>query len=87
MGKVVQLYRRNEEQNVELEKALRARQEYFDSLSGERRRKTLEFQKEIDEKLKNAGSQHNRLVLINQMMLWNLAELGKECRKLTLTTS
>ncbi len=87
MGKVVQLCRRNEGQNVELEKALRARQEYFDSLSGERRRKTLEFQKEIDEKMKNVGSQHNRLVLINQMMLGNLAELGKECRKLTLTTS
>ena len=83
MGKVVQLCRRNEGQNVELEKVLRARQEYFDSLSGERRRKTLEFQKEIDEKMKNAGSQHNRLVLINQMMLGNLAELGKECRKLT----
>lgn len=82
MGRVIELTSRV--QKAALEKALKARQEFLNSLSGEKRKKALEFQKEIYEKLKHAGSQHNRLVLINQMMMDKVAEFGEECEELSL---
>ncbi len=82
MGRVIELTSRG--QNAALEKALKARQKIFDSLSGEKRQKALELQREIYRTLKHAGSQHNRLVLINQMMMDKVAEFGEECEKLSL---
>lgn len=81
MGVVIEFTRGR--QGLELEKALKVRQAFIDSLSGEKKEKALELQKQIYEKLKNAGSQHNRLVVINQMMMEKVSELGRECRKLT----
>lgn len=40
------------------------------------------LQGEINQRLRNAGSQHNRLVVISQMMLEKFAELNGELRRL-----
>ena len=74
--KVHQLY------NDDLAAALKARQDFFDSLSGERKEKALAYQREISAKLKAAGSVNNRLVLIKQMMFDSLMELESELKEL-----
>ena len=74
--KIHQLY------NNDLAAAIKARQDFFKSLSGERRKKALAFQREISAKLKAAGSVNNRLVLIKEMMFDKLMELEAELKKL-----
>jgi len=68
--------------NNDLAAALKARQDFFDSLSGEQREKALAFQREISAKLKAAGNVNNRLVLIKEMMFDMLMELESELKKL-----
>jgi hypothetical protein len=69
--------------NDDLAAALKARRDFFDSLSGERREKALAFQREISAKLKTAGSVNNRLVLIKEMMFDKLMELESELKRLS----
>lgn len=69
--------------NDDLAAAIKARQDFFDSLCGERREKALVFQREISTKLKTAGSVNNRLVLIQEMMFDKLMELELELEKLS----
>ena len=66
----------------DLATAIKARQDFFDSLSGERREKALAFQREISAKLRTSGSVNNRLVLIKEMMFDKLMELESELKKL-----
>ena len=69
--------------NDDMAVAIKARQDFFDSLSGERREKALAFQKEISAKLKTAGSVNNRLFLIKEMMFDKLMELKSELKRLS----
>ena len=73
----------NQLYNNDLAIAIKARQDFFDSLSGERKEKALAFQREISTKLKTAGSVNNRLVLIQEMMYDMLMELESELKKLS----
>ena len=41
-----------------------------------------ELQKEIEEKLDKAGSDHNRMVVIQEMMMESLRDLGDNFKKL-----
>ena len=41
-----------------------------------------DFQREIESKLNNAGSQHNRLVLIQSMLIDSVKELQNKCNEL-----
>ena len=74
--KVYELY------NDDLAKALKARQDFLDSLCGEKKEQALAMQKRMSTRLKSAGCVNNRLVLINQMMFDKLRELGSELKKL-----
>ena len=60
--------------------ALRARSEFIESLPPERKKKALEYQKEIDDKLRGAGSENNRFVLIRKMVEEAFDELGRQLR-------
>ena len=57
--------------------ALKNRQAFFDRLEPDHLERALKFQELIDEKLKKAGNQNNRLTIINQMMMDSLRELHK----------
>ncbi len=70
--KVYELY------SDDLAKALKARQDFLDSLCGERKEQALAMQKRMSARLKSAGCVNNRLVLINQMMFDKLRKLGSE---------
>lgn len=61
----------------ELRKALKNREDYFASLEGEKLERALALQEFIDDKLKKAGNQNNRLTIINKMMIDSLRELHK----------
>ena len=69
--------------NDDLAAAIKARQDFFDSLRGERKEKALAFQREISAKLKTAGNVNNRLVLIKEMMFDKLMELESELKRLS----
>lgn len=68
--------------NNNLAAAIKARQDFLESLSGDRRKQASAIQKMISTKLKSAGSVNNRLVLMQQMMLDSLMELESELKKL-----
>jgi hypothetical protein len=58
------------------------RQEFLDSLSGERKERAVALQKMISARLRSAGSINKRLVLIQQMMFDSLMELESELKDL-----
>jgi hypothetical protein len=62
--------------------AIKMRQEFLDSLSGERKERAVALQKMISARLRSAGSINNRLVLIQQMMFDSLMELESELKDL-----
>lgn len=62
--------------------AIKMRQEFLDSLSGERKERAVALQKMISARLRSAGSINNRLVLIQQMMFDSLMELESELKHL-----
>jgi hypothetical protein len=67
--------------NEDLEKAIKARKEFLDSLPPEQKEKMLKIQKEIDDKLSKAGNQYNRIVVCREMMLQKLAELNQQLQE------
>lgn len=62
--------------------AIKRRQEFLDSLSGERKEQALALQKMISARLRSTGSINNRLVVIQQMMFDSLMELESELKHL-----
>lgn len=68
---------RSKEANERLGKALQELDEFLASLPPERREMALQFQEEIRMTLSRAGSQHNRLVMLGEMMRAHLLRLSQ----------
>lgn len=66
-----------------LVKALERRELYFESLQPNQREIALKFQNEIDEELKKAGNQNNRLTVISNMLMEHLKILHKQSAELS----
>ncbi len=59
-------------------KALQRRKEYFQALTEDKKEEAYKFQEFIDNELKKAGNQNNRMSIIQQMMKEQLRELHKQ---------
>ncbi|WP_186646137.1 hypothetical protein [Fluviispira vulneris] len=66
----------------ELQKALQKRNDYFDSLSPEKKEIALKFQEFIDCELKKAGNQNNRVTILHTLLMNYMNELGFESKSL-----
>lgn len=62
--------------------ALIAREEYFAALSPDVREEALAFQEIIDDRLAKAGSLHNRMVVLSEMMRGNQLLMVREIKEL-----
>ncbi len=65
--------------SAELTEALQRRQAYFESLPAEQKEKALEFQNFINEELRKAGNQGNRLCVLRHLMQEHLKALHTNC--------
>ena len=65
-----------------IRETLQAREEYFASLSPEALESASAFQIQIDESLAKAGSLHNRMVVLSEMMLSNQLRMMSEMKRL-----
>lgn len=68
---------RSKEKNDRLAKAMKELDNFLSALPPERQQAALEFQEVIRDTLAKAGSQHNRLVILGEMMRTHLLKLAE----------
>ncbi|KAB8031016.1 hypothetical protein [Fluviispira multicolorata] len=71
--------------SIKLQEALKKRDEYFNSLPTEEREVALKFQEFIDNELKKAGNQNNRITILHTLLMNYIIELGTESKSLSHT--
>lgn len=64
-----------------LQEALQKRQEYLNSLSPEEAEKAVALQEWIDAEMKKAGNLHNRLVVLQSLLIDSLKELQTQAQE------
>lgn len=69
----------------ELNDAIAKRNEYFNSLSTEKKEEALRFQEFIDSELKKAGNQNNRLAIMQKLLRESVYNLKVTTHSLSST--
>lgn len=67
--------------SLALQNALQKRQDYLNSLPSEEAEKALALQEWIDSEMKKAGNLHNRLVVLQSLLIDSLKELQTQAQE------